>query len=294
VSVLGKQEILRHFDEFFPEGRKEWEKNVKAAKYYLTLSETFLILPDGRRFGPGDKRARTLVLDPGQTAHVSSEERVVIPPKYVGIIGPRFSSAEQGLFFFGGMLVDPGWGIRQGYPLGEPLSFTIANLGRQPIELRPGEDAIASLAFMKVKGGAMHPVEPEVTEAPIRLREELFAEKTPRRQPCSPLGLVEDLGEVRENVDRLKSSLDQVLLLVVVVLAASLFAGIVAAIIGSSDEDGAKLSTESWDTVGLAIGSVLVGVLLVIAIFYFGLRTHLKWKAYLRGRRLRGRGTERT
>jgi len=286
MSVLGKHEILKRFDEFFPAGKPEWQENVKAAKYYLTLSATFLILPDGTRFGASGKRARSLVLEPGQTAYVSSEERVVIPADCVGIIGPRFSSAEQGLFFFGGMLVDPGWGTSSQNSSGEPLSFTIANLGRQPIELRPGEDVIASLAFMKVKGAPPHTHESEVIDKPILFREELF--RKGNEKPCSALGLVEELGSVRTEVNRLKDSQNNVILLVVVVLAASLFAAIVAAIFGSSGEEGSAPSVESWPTIAGICGSVLLGTLLVIWIFNALLKARIHWAAYRNGGRLRG------
>jgi deoxycytidine triphosphate deaminase len=288
VSVLGKREILRRFDELFPDGRDEWKQNVKAAKYYLTLSGRYLIRPDGKRFGPDDNPARHLVLQPGQTAYVSSEERVVIPDDCVGIIGPRFSSAEQGLFFFGGMLVDPGWGRRADYrPWGEPLSFTIANLGRQPIELRPGEDVIASLAFMKVKKPGKHSHDPEVTDKPIQFREELFAPGN--REPCSALGLVEELDSVRAEVRRLKDSQTNIILLGVVVLAASLFAGIVAAILGSSGENGAaELSVDAWPTIVLGLILMLVTVLGIIAVFYAALELRVRRSALRKGKQLRG------
>lgn len=289
MSILGRDAILQRFDEIFPDGEAK-KANVKAAKYYLTLSKSFLILPNGERYDGENECGRSVVIEPGQTAYVSSAERVLIPPDLTGIIGPRFSIVEQGIFFFGGMLVDPGWGAKHG--TGEPLSFNIANLGRLPLEIRPGEDFIASLAFLEVEKESHRrrrrrrspALEGDPTEKAIRVREELFSSKgmTP-----SALGLVEDLGDIRKEVDQLQASVNQVVLFGVIVLAATLFAGLIAAILGSSGNSGAELSAGSLREVGWSFGVVVAVVALLVTLFYGLIKVSARWTARQRGKRLR-------
>ncbi|MGN6274870.1 MAG: dCTP deaminase domain-containing protein [Solirubrobacterales bacterium] len=300
MGMLGKEAILHRFDEIFPSGGAE-ESNVKAAKYYLTLSKSLLILPNGKRYVGEHERGRPVVIEPGQTAYVSSAERVLMPPDLAGIIGPRYSIAEQGFFFFGGMLVDPGWGAKDG--AGEPLSFHVANLGRMPLEIRPGEDFIASLAFLEVEKESRRPsrwrrrppLESDPTETAIQVREDLFSGKS--RSP-SALGLVEDLGHIRNEIDKLSASVTQVVLFGVIVLAATLFAGLIAAILGSSGGSGVsifgsggsganELSASSLWELGLSFGVVVAAIALLVALFYGMAKAFARWMAWQRGRRLR-------
>jgi deoxycytidine triphosphate deaminase len=274
VSVLGKKAIDARFSEIFPSrGRRE---NVKAAKYYLTLSGDFLIVPNGTRYRPPESRATRFVVQPGQTAFVSTVEHITMPHDLIGIIGPRFNSAENGILFFGGMLVDPGYGF-QGTDEGpgEPLSFNIANVGNTPLELRPGKDEIASIAFFEVT----EPLKPVKLRSefpvtnPEKIRSELFhanAGKTER--PTGTLGVIEDVRQMRADVDKLKASVNQVVLFGVVVLAATLFAAVVAAILGFASSNGAVNpsldSGEILETIGLALGVGVVLMAVIVIIFY--------------------------
>lgn len=277
MSVLGRKAILDRLDELFPVGAKP--ENVKAAKYYLTLGKSYLIMPNGKRFRDRD-RSRRIIVRPGQTAFLSTAEHIVMPDDLVGIIGPRFNSAELGILFFGGMLVDPGWGknARQG----QPLSFNIANVGRFPLELRPGQDAIASVAFLDLRDPQPESPVDATTDRPIELREELLSEK--KKRPIAALGLVEDLGQIREQVDRMQASLKTVVLFGVVVVAATLFAAIIAAILTISDQSNSdQISSESWEAIGRALGITVGGSLVVVAFFY--LFAALLGKAFGRARR---------
>lgn len=281
MTVLSGITIRDRLTEIFPAGDADRDK-VKAAKYYLTLGEVFLILPNGRKYGPGRPRSKPIIIWPGQTAYVSSEEHLVMPQDLVGIIGPRFSSTEMGMLFFGGMIIDPGWGTN-GRPLGQPLSFNIANVGREPIELRPGEDAIASLAFMELDQLA-DGADPSCDKA-ILIREELFADKKRRRSGA--LGLVEDLGEIRLEVDKMKASLKTVVLFGVIVLAATLFSAVIAAILSFSNESGAaEISSGAWGSIARALGIVVVGTLVLVSLFYIGVSLAGKLIGYLRRRKL--------
>jgi deoxycytidine triphosphate deaminase len=286
MTVLSGATICTRLPELFPAHDAD-EQKVKAAKYYLTLGEIFLILPNGEKHGPDRPRSKPITIWPGHTAYVSTAEHLVMPDDLVGIIGPRFSSAEMGMLFFGGMVIDPGWGV-DGRPLGQPLSFNIANVGRSPLALRPGEDAIASLAFMELDKAADQDSSYDNRrdtsyDKAIRMREELFASK--KRRPSGALGLVEDLGDIREEVDKMKASLKTVVLFGVVVLAATLFAAVIAAILSFSNDSGAaEISSESWESIGWALGSVAFGTLAVITFFYAVVNLGGKLIGHLRSR----------
>lgn len=241
MSVLSNKSIEDEFARLFVDGTASKE-NIRAAKYYLTLSRSNLILPSGKRYGEDDRCSNKFTIEPGETAFVSTAERIKMPPRLVGIIGPQFNSAEQGVLFFGGMLVDPGFGLPQN---GEPLSFYIANLGTRAIELRPGEDTIAAIAFFTVDNPAE---ELDLLEekkfgifAPQRAREALFDQKEPERPPAA-LGQVESVSEVIERIDKVEASVSQVVMLGIVVLIAALLGAITAALfaIKPSSVDGKR------------------------------------------------------
>lgn len=228
MSVLSNAGIKKQFTDIFVEGGNE--VNIRAAKYYLTLSHCNLILPSGKRYAEGDKCVGDFLIEPGETAFLSTAEKIVMPRHLIGIIGPQFNSAEHGVLFFGGMLVDPGFGLPQG---GEPLSFYIANLGAQPIVLRPGRDTIASIAFFGVEDP---PGEEELKDperlgifAPEEARKALFDPREKERRP-SALGQVESFSDVVDRVDKAKASVDQVVMLGIIVLVTALLGAITAAL----------------------------------------------------------------
>jgi deoxycytidine triphosphate deaminase len=281
MAVLSGATICTRLNELFPAGAPSEEK-VKAAKYYLTLGGSFLILPNGEKYGRERPRRKPFIIRPGETAYLSSAEHLLMPKDLVGIIGPRFSGAEMGMLFFGGMVIDPGWGTK-GRPKGQPLSFNVANVGREILELRPGKDAIASLAFMQLDEPADR-IDDSFDHA-IRLREEMF--RSDKRKPSGALGLVEDLGQIREEVDRMQGKVDTVVLFGVVVLAATLFAAVIAAILSFSNENGAaEISPQAWEKISFALGIVVVGTLAVVAFFYLGVRCVGNLIGYFRKRNI--------
>ncbi|HET7121797.1 MAG TPA: hypothetical protein VFI17_11200 [Solirubrobacterales bacterium] len=272
MSVLGKAIIEEREQELFPWGSNP--ENVLDAKYYLTLGEHFLILPTGKRFGEERARKRAIIIEPGQTAYVSTAEHVAMPDDLIGVISPRFTGTELGILFFGGLLVDPGYGRDDeiGEAAGEPLSFHIANVGRNSLALRPG-DPIASLAFLTIKNAEGNGVTPGDKKAersrkkPIELREELFAGK--REKPSGALGLVEDLRQIQKQVDKLQAAVKTVVLFGVVVLAATLFAAVIAAVFSfAGNNDGAKISDEAWSSLGKALGMVVGGTFAAFALIW--------------------------
>jgi hypothetical protein len=67
-----------------------------------------------------------------------------MPRCIAGTVTLRSEFAERGLFLLSGTLIDPGYEGR--------LHFFLANLGREPIVLKPEVDAIAAVQFLIVAG----------------------------------------------------------------------------------------------------------------------------------------------
>jgi deoxycytidine triphosphate deaminase len=137
--------------------------NVRGAGYDIRLSATGMIVPTGRDddatqyFGPKKPRQLPLILEPGQTAVVSSEERFCLDFDIAGNIGLKFSLAAQGLLVLTGMALDPGFG-RQLEDSGawvamadQCLHFVLANVGANPVVLTPGRERIAFLQLFEIE-----------------------------------------------------------------------------------------------------------------------------------------------
>lgn len=278
MSVLGDRDISRRLDEIFEKGTADLAR-VRGAKYYLTLGNRFLILPSGRRYPDAETgspaRCRPFALKPGQTALISTKERLAMPGDLSGIFGPSLNLSDNGILFFGGMLVDPGFGFSKeswGWKrTPEPLSFYVANVGSDTFQLRPGEERIASIAFLKVSDPRDEP-QFEVSTA-REVRNEMF-DASRNDPPDRPLGLVEDISQIRERVDRFEASTKQLVLFGVIVLAVTLFAAMVSLIAG--DAGGSIALTVRWYEVFLpllAIGAAPAGL---AATFYLWVCAKLK------------------
>ena len=135
------------------------------------------------------------------------------------------------MLFFGGMLVDPGYGLQEDN--GEPLYFHIANVGAEPLVLRPGTDAVASIAFLEVNAPPSEELrDPEKfgVVAPKKAKDELFGWDS-KNEPTGALALVEDQRELGDRLSRLEATLGHVVMLGVVVLAVTLLAAITSALL---------------------------------------------------------------
>ena len=269
MSILIDSTIRARFGEIFPDGGEL--AKIQAAKYYLTLGETLLFLPGGDEYTAGRSRVAPFSLSPGQSATVSTKERVRIPLDLAGIIGPRYENSERGLLFFGGMIVDPGYGWR-GHdenepPDGEPLFITIANLGSRPIELRPGRDPIASIAFLTLEESVS---EEELTNyrvvRPAVIRERELPAGASWTPSSRPLGFVEELDQVKVNLDKVSTSTNQVVLFGVIVLSVTLCAAVVGATFAVGGH--AELKESVTRCLGLTFGLMFAAVILASGLFY--------------------------
>jgi deoxycytidine triphosphate deaminase len=264
MSVLIDKTIDKRFKEVFQSGASKG--NIRAAKYYLTLGEDLLFLPDGQNYMSGQRRQRFFTLLPGQSAVVSTKERISMPADLLGIIGPRYENSERGLLFFGGMIVDPGYGLQRdefGRIDGEPLFVTIANVGDKAIELRPGKDFIASIAFLSLERAIDEKsLRSHGVVQPANQREEEIGDGMPFR----PLGFVEELERMKVDLDKVAASTMTVVLFGVIVLSVTLCAAIIGALFAASGHFEVKETLAR--SIGLSLGVVFAAIVLASGLFY--------------------------
>lgn len=271
MAVLGDRDISSRFDEIFEKDTAD-RGNIRAAKYYLTLGERLLILPNGRRYPEQASKGlhRPFTLAPGQSALVSTKERIAMPTDLSGILGPAFDLSEEGILFFGGMLVDPGFGLNkedEGWVRRpEPLSFYLANLGSDPFPLTPGRQRIASIAFLEVSNArAIDEFEPRFEATTARkVRADLFDPHY--ADPPNTLALVRDISELDQKVEKFEASTFHVVVFGVIVLAVTLFAAIVSLVV--SEPAAPVVSDLEIKEVLLTVGLVVAELLGIVALFY--------------------------
>jgi deoxycytidine triphosphate deaminase len=288
--MLNDIEILQSLDGIFQPGSASPEM-IGPAKYYLTLGEEPLILPDGTQCRKETAREKPFTLKPGQTALVSTRERLTMPFSLAGIFGPTSAFSNAGLFFFGGMLVDPGFGRRldQQVEVSDaiPLSFYLANLGADAIQLRPGEDRIGSIAFVSVNPVSEPDLDPYRTSPSDRRPSERFKRELDQifaeeESPGRVLGLVGEVTEIGHELDKLQASVNQVVLFGVILLATTLVAVMTELILDKPKD----MEPASWlETTGSVAGVVgEVGILVVL--FYLAVQAVVKIQALRKRRRL--------
>jgi deoxycytidine triphosphate deaminase len=135
--------------------------NLRGAAYDLRLARDFLIIPDGRAYGPKqallEYGADNLILEPGDVAFVASRERLRLPWDIAANIVPKYAFAQCGLMVLHGGLVDPGYGLRrvsQGCWTerdDERLHFLVVNISGGDRVLRLEEEKIATLQFFGIE-----------------------------------------------------------------------------------------------------------------------------------------------
>jgi deoxycytidine triphosphate deaminase len=192
-----------------------WDaENVRAAGYDLRLSAEEMIAPVGRHgwetryFGGKNPRQLPLVLEPGQTAVVSSEERLCCDFDIAGNIGMKFRLAAQGLLVLTGMAIDPGYGRKLDTTTDEwiamtdqRLHFVLANVGASQIVLVPGKEKIAFLQLFKVEMSASR-------ETPSQgwnvLTQALFESSTGEKLVPGGLAYFKNVRDLQDRVDEIE------------------------------------------------------------------------------------------
>lgn len=168
------------------------DQSVQPASYDLTIAATGLITPAGEVVEPTAGAHRgSVVLHGGDTALFSSQERFRMPDDVAGNITIRNRLAAQGLTLLSGMLIDPGFGrtAPDGSDHGCCIYLHVANIAREPIALRPGEDTVARVQFLRVDGEVSDkrkPVEPSRWDD----------------QKQASLGFLTEMRELKDDVER--------------------------------------------------------------------------------------------
>jgi deoxycytidine triphosphate deaminase len=131
------------------------EESLQPASYDVTVARDGLIDPDGKETGPGAEQGRDrVVLQPGDAAMFSSQEKFCMPNAVAGNITIKNRLATRGLMLLSGGLIDPGYGVadKPHEERGCRLYLHVANIGKETIEIRPGSERVARVQFLRVAG----------------------------------------------------------------------------------------------------------------------------------------------
>jgi hypothetical protein len=134
-----------------------------------------------------------------------------MPGNLAGNLSIKNRPASEGLTLLSGLLVDPGYGSDETADdeRGCRLFLHVANAGREPILLKPGEDAIARIQFLPVVGGKWD------------RRKKARASRWSEQQQAS-LGFLTEMKQLKERVETTGARSELVVLFGVVVLAVAL------------------------------------------------------------------------
>ena len=134
--------------------------SLRLAGYDVRIASDVMVVPEQTGRGPsltyreGEHRTQPIRLGPGDSALVSSAERVAVPLDVAGNLGAKFSLLAEGVLVLTGLLLDPGYGMlldEEQIVATEDtrLHFLLANIGSDIVELRPG-DVVAAAQFFRV------------------------------------------------------------------------------------------------------------------------------------------------
>jgi deoxycytidine triphosphate deaminase len=187
-----------------------------AGKYNLRMAADGLIFPSGedrsfKKIWPNDSAKLDrdgFVLEPGETAFISTHERFCMPWDLSAIVGPKFTLARHGLLVLTGSVVDPGFGMRWDGKHWAPapderLHFLVANLGSGRYRLHP-LDSIASLQLVELEGGIDGTPDQEVRSSD-ELYEEFFRGDA---MESAGLAFIRSLEQTRQEVATMKGAVD--------------------------------------------------------------------------------------
>jgi len=237
TCMVGQKDLLEMIErgEIFQPGT--WEpKNVRGAAYDLRVAEDFLVVPDKReaigykRYKKGEKRETRIVLEPGDVAFVSSQEKIHMPWTLAGNIGIKFGLARNGVLILTGLIVDPGFGMEKRNNSWVPrederIHFLFANLGLEPVKLSPGETKIASLQFFRV------PEPPEKMKVPVESGKDMYEEFFLSEQQHGLVFVkqaqhaIDQVKSLNKRIDTIEKGTTQIVMFGVYLLCASIVAG---------------------------------------------------------------------
>ncbi len=213
-GVLSDGAIMQHVDNGELIVKSSFtEKSLQPASYDLTIARDGLITPDSVEVPPHKVwlLPRRVVMGSGDTALFSSRELFRMPKSVAGNISIKNRLAAEGLTLLSGLLIDPGYGLDEQTDDedGCRLYLHVANTGKDPILLHPGEDQIARVQFLRVFG--------DVWDKRIPPRPSRWSE-----QQQASLGFLTELKQLKEDVERSENRSQNIVLFGVVVVAIAL------------------------------------------------------------------------
>jgi deoxycytidine triphosphate deaminase len=193
-------------------------ESLQPASYNPRIARDGLITPEGDKFKPGcdGPWPTKVVLYSGDAAMFSTVERFLMPANVAGNITVKNRQATNGLLLLSGLLIDPDYGAdtRDDENPGRRLYLHVANIGKEPITIEPGQQ-IARIQFLHVCGGqrrsGAQPDSPPRIEA---------ADWNSQQQPS--LGFLTDLKVLKEKVDNVSYQAQAVIVGGILVLAVTL------------------------------------------------------------------------
>lgn len=253
-----------------------WSRSqLRHTAYDLRIARDLCVVPQptgdgGRihaRYPRGEPGPVSFDLLPGESAFVSTMERIHLPWSIAGAVGMKFSMAAQGLLVLTGSVVDPGFGlVRDGQgdwvpSVDERLHFVLANVGPDPIQITAGVSSIATIQFTAVPSVEAPKRAPVVSEGFTTLNQSFLADAS--TQPV--LAYFRQVSDLRRDVDRLTTQnesyvrraelaiqgVNTVVLFGIYLLAVTILGVVVATFVGAV---GRLVESSDWWQRGLAIG----------------------------------------
>lgn len=270
---------------------------VRHSAYDLRVARDLCIIPANsavgerahQRYMRGQYGPRSFELLPGESAFVSTRERVHIPWDISANVGSKFSMAAKGLLILTGSVVDPGFGMVPSSAGSwqkcddQRLHFVIANVGPEPINVGAESDSVATIQFYSI-AEVPHSARREVESVGFLSIEEAFF-NDPIAAPV--LAYFRQVTDLRRDVDAMAElsernarraesavqGVNTVVLFGVYLLAVT----IVGVLFATFTEGAAKLiDSRSWWVRGVAIGGLGTALLSIIAVTFAVVRAFSK------------------
>jgi hypothetical protein len=202
------------------------------------------------------------VLGSGDSALFSTRELFRMPHDVAGNVTVKNRLASEGLTLLSGLLIDPGYGLDEQAddPAGCRLFLHVANIGADPILLRPGKDQIARVQFLPVLGGS-------------RVGRDKISPSRWSEQRRASLGFLTDLKNLKSDVELSDNRSQQVVLFGFVVLAFALIGASFSTILSIATNE--SLNKRLHDTWPSSSNEAMIWVIVFLAVAVLVLATVL-------------------
>lgn len=180
---------------------------LRGAAYNVRIAADGVVTPSGELFLPshlegGRSVPGPIILNPGETAELSSYETFHLPDNVAGNISIKTELAARGLLLLSGLMIDPGYGVsikefeksKKAMDFDGRLHFFIANVGSEPVSLFPEVMHFASVQFFWVAG-------------PVHAKRKRVGHRTAadwKERPSRSLGFISDLRKLKVEHDQMR------------------------------------------------------------------------------------------